>query len=84
MGRGAGRVGRTKHKLIKLSRAELLHERAVFCKRLAIGAADPGFAEKLQILVDEYEAEAAQAALQASPQPGFGEALNTRPQHQTG
>ncbi|WP_156795876.1 hypothetical protein [Bradyrhizobium icense] len=70
--------------MIKLSRAELLHERAAFCKRLAIGAGDPGFSEKLQALADEYEAEAAQAALQAGPQPGFGEASNTRPQHQTG
>ncbi|MFG3595660.1 hypothetical protein [Bradyrhizobium sp. RDI18] len=77
-------MGRTKRKLIKLSRAKLLHERAVFCRCLAIGAADPGFAEKLQILADEYEAEAAQAALQASPQAGLGEALNAQPQHQTG
>ena len=33
----------------------------MFFKRLAVGAADPKFAAKLQTLVDEYEGEAARA-----------------------
>ena len=32
-----------------------------FFQRLAVGAADPKFAAKLQPLVDEYEGEAARA-----------------------
>lgn len=39
-----------------------LYDRALFFKRLAIGAAHPKFATKLQALVDEYE-RAAQAML---------------------
>ena len=35
----------------------------IFFKRLAVGAADPKFATKLQALVDEYENEAARAKL---------------------
>ncbi|XIA66740.1 hypothetical protein ACFIOY_12920 [Bradyrhizobium sp. TZ2] len=55
-------MGRTKRKLIKQSRSKQLYERAFFCKQLAIGAADPAFAAKLQALADEYEGEAARAA----------------------
>jgi hypothetical protein len=33
----------------------------MFFKQLAVGAADPKFAAKLQALVDEYEGEAARA-----------------------
>lgn len=41
-----------------------LHDRALFFKRLAIGAAHPKFTTKLQALVEEYE-RAAQAMLSA-------------------
>lgn len=57
-------MGRTNRKLIKQSRSKQLYERAVFCKRLAVGAADPKFAATLQALADEYESEAARAATQ--------------------
>lgn len=64
-------MGRTNRKLIKPSRSQQLYERAVFCKRLAIGAADANFAATLQALADEYEGEAAQAASQTeAPGPG--------------
>jgi len=63
MKRREPRVDRTKRKLIKQSRSQQLYERAFFFKRLAIGAADPTFSAKLQPLVDEYEGEAARAAL---------------------
>lgn len=55
-------MGRTIRKSIKQSRSKQLYERAFFFKRLAVGAADPTFAAKLQILADEYEGEAARAA----------------------
>ena len=48
---------------IEPDRSRQLYERAFFFKRLAIGAADPKFARKLQVLVDEYESKAAQAEL---------------------
>lgn len=57
-------------KSLKQDRSKQLYERAFFFKRLAIGAADPKFAAKLQPLVDEYESEAARAMLemqQAAP-----------------
>jgi hypothetical protein len=57
-------VGRTNRKLIKPSRYKQLHERATFCKRLALGAADPKFAATLQALADEYEGEAARVETQ--------------------
>ena len=60
-------MGQTKRKLIKQSRSRQLYERAFFFKRLAIGAADPIFAAKLQALVDEYEGEAAAATLAEAP-----------------
>jgi hypothetical protein len=72
---GVRRVGRTNRKLIKQSRSQQLYERAVFCKRLAIGAADANFAATLQALADEYEGEAARAASQMEA-PG--------PEHRTG
>ena len=52
-------MGRSNCKLIKPSGSRQLHDRAIFFKRLAVGAADPKFAAKLQALVDEYEGEAA-------------------------
>ncbi len=52
-------MGRTNRKLIKPSRSAQLQGRADFCMRLAVGAGDPKFAAKLQVLADEYEAEAA-------------------------
>lgn len=55
-------MGRTNRNLIKQSRSQQLYERAVFCKRLAIGAADANFAATLQALADEYEGEAARAS----------------------
>ena len=51
-------------KSLKQFRSKQLYERAFFFKRLAIGAADPKFATKLQALVDEYEKEAARAKLE--------------------
>lgn len=57
-------MGRTNRKLIKPSRYKQLHERATFCKRLALGAADPKFAATLQALADEYEGEAARVETQ--------------------
>ena len=48
----------TNDKSLKQHRSKQLHERALFFKRLAIGAADPKFSEKLQALVEEYEREA--------------------------
>jgi len=77
-------VGRTQRKLIKPSRIELLRQRAVFCKRLADGAGDRRFAEKLQGLIDEYERVAAQAAsleeTSGAPQ-GFGDAPSAGLEH---
>jgi Tfp pilus assembly protein FimV len=62
----------TNDKSLRQHRSKQLYERAFFFKRLAIGAADPHFAAKLQPLVDEYESEAARAMLEieepAAPQ----------------
>ena len=55
-------VDRTNRKLINQTRSKQLHERAAFCKRLAVGAADPKFVATLQALADEYEDEAVRAA----------------------
>ncbi len=52
-------MGRPNCELTKPYGSKQLHERATFFKRLAVGAADPTFAAKLQALVDEYEGEAA-------------------------
>ena len=46
----------------KISESEKLHERAVRCQRLAVGADDPKFSLKLNALADEYEAKSAQAS----------------------
>lgn len=54
-------MGRTSTDSIKQRKSRQLQERAVFFRRLAIGAADPKFATKLQALVDEYEGQAARA-----------------------
>lgn len=54
-------MGRTSTDSIKQRKSRQLQQRAVFFRRLAIGAADPKFATKLQALVDEYEGEAARA-----------------------
>lgn len=56
-------MGLTSTDLIKQRKSRRCQERAVFFRRLAIGAADPKFATKLQALVDEYEDEAARALL---------------------
>jgi hypothetical protein len=58
---GNATVGRPNCELIKPYGSKQLRERAMFFKRLAVGAADPKFAAKLQTLVDEYEGEAARA-----------------------
>jgi hypothetical protein len=65
-------VGRTSTDSIKQRKSKQLHERAVFFRRLAIGAADPKFATKLQALVDEYEGEAARA-LSDIDEPGMAQ-----------
>lgn len=65
-------VGRTSTDSIKQKKSKQLYERAVFFRRLAIGAADPKFATKLQALVDEYEGEAARA-LSDSDTPGMAQ-----------
>ena len=79
-------MGRTKRKLIKQSRSKQLYERAFFCKRLAIGAADPTFAAKLQVLADEYEDEAAREAspMEAPGMPREHEAARSAPARHTG
>ena len=67
-------------------RSQQLRERAFFFKRLAIGAADPKFSAKLQVLVDEYEREAARARLepeQPATRPQTADAGDT-PDHRTG
>ena len=50
-------------RLLKLKRveSEKLRERAINCHRLAVGAGDPKFTLKLNVLANEYEAKAAQA-----------------------
>jgi hypothetical protein len=59
-----GAVDHKNDKPLQHRRSEQLRERAFFFKRLAIGAADAKFAAKLQVLVDEYEREAARAKLE--------------------
>lgn len=58
-------VEQTNKKPLKQLQSKQLYERAFFFKRLAIGAADPEFASKLQGLVDEYESAAARIVLEA-------------------
>lgn len=62
-------MDQTSNKSITQHRSKQLYERAFFFKRLAIGAADPKFATKLQVLVDEYESEAARAKAEIMEQP---------------
>lgn len=57
-------MNQTNDKSLKRLRSNQLHERALFFKRLAIGAANPKFAAKLQGLVEEYEGAAARIALE--------------------
>ena len=64
-------------KSLKQFRSKQLYDRAFFFKRLAIGAADPKFATKLQALVDEYEKEAARAKLEIGQPAGLRETAAT-------
>jgi len=73
-------------KSLKQYRSKQLYERAFFFKRLAIGAADPKFATKLQTLVEEYEKEAARAKLEIEQPAGPREttAAHGTPERRTG
>ena len=73
-------------KSLKQYRSRQLYERAVFFKRLAIGAADPKFATKLQALVDEYEKEAARVKLEIEQPAELREtaATHSAPEYRTG
>jgi hypothetical protein len=62
---GSTTVGRPNCELIKRYGSKDLQARAMYFKRLAVGAADPKFAAKLQVLVDEYEGEAARMEREA-------------------
>ena len=79
-------MGQTIRKVIEQSRSKQLHERAFFFKRLAVGAADPKFAAKLQTLADEYEGEAARAAslMEAPVMPIEREEAPSSPERRTG
>ena len=57
-------------KSLKQNRSKQLYERAVFFKRLAVGAADPKFSAKLRPLVEEYETEAARVELEIEQSAG--------------
>ena len=83
---GARRWTERDDKSLKQIRSKQLYERAFFFKRLAIGAADPKFAAKLQVLVDEYESAAARAKLEMeAPASGSSrEETASAPQHRTG
>jgi hypothetical protein len=73
-------------KPLQHSRSNQLRERAFFFKRLAIGAADPKFSAKLQVLVEEYEREADRAKLDLE-QPATRsqtESAGDAPEHHTG
>lgn len=76
-------MDQTNDKSLKQHRSKQLYERAFFFKRLAIGAADPTFAAKLQTLVDEYESEAARIKLEMEPAaiPGATEPARSTPEH---
>ena len=54
-------MGQKTRKLVELPRNQRLRARAAFCRLLAVGAGDPGFAKKLHALAEEYETEAARA-----------------------
>ena len=49
-----------------MSEGKKLRERAIRCRRLAVGADDPEFTLKLNTLADEYEAKAVQADTKAA------------------
>ena len=73
-------MDQTNDKSLKRLRGKQLNERAFFFKRLAIGAADPKFAAKLQGLVEEYENAAACITLEvesAAPQGDSAQAQGT-------
>lgn len=55
----------------KMLEQQRLRERAINCRRLAIGAGDPQFSLMLTTLAREYEAKAVQADA-GSEQPAFG------------
>jgi hypothetical protein len=78
-------VSQTNNKSTKQRQSKQLYERAFFFKRLAIGAADPKFATKLQVLVDEYEGEAARAESEMEEPGSPREIAGTRgtPEHHT-
>jgi hypothetical protein len=48
-----------------MSEGKKLRERAINCHRLAVGAGDPKFTLKLNVLANEYEAKAVQADAKA-------------------
>jgi hypothetical protein len=79
-------VDETNDESIRQRRSKQLCERAFFFKRLAIGAADPKFAMKLQVLVDEYESKAARAKLEmeqhVAPRESAG--IHAAPERRTG
>ena len=55
-------------KPLETAESKTLRERAMNCHRLAVGAADPAFAIKLEAIAGEYEARAVQQdARAASP-----------------
>ena len=64
-------------KSLKEFRSKQLYDRALFFKRLAIGADDPKFAIKLQVLVDEYEKRAARESLAIRQPAGLRETAAT-------
>jgi hypothetical protein len=49
-----------------MSESKKLRERAIYCRRLAVGVDDPQFALKLNAIADEYEAKAAEADARAT------------------
>ena len=59
-------MSQTNDKSLKQNRSKQLYERAIFFRRLAVGAADPKFSAKLRPLVEEYESEAARVELEQS------------------
>jgi hypothetical protein len=63
-------VSQTNDKSLKQNRSKQLYERAIFFRRLAVGAADPKFSAKLRPLVEEYESEAARVELEIEQSAG--------------
>jgi hypothetical protein len=79
-------VDETNDESIRQHRSKQLRERACFFNRLAIGAADPKFAMKLQVLVDEYESKAARVRLEMGQHVAPRESAGTHaaPERRTG